>query len=126
MFKPDGYPSVSPYLIVADAEALLGFAATAFGAKVAFIHRTDAGRVGHAELRIDDSILMVGEAPGAAAAHIHLYVPDADATFASALAAGATPVQAVGEKGDGDRRGGVTDPSGTTWWISTQITPRAG
>lgn len=125
MFKPDGYPSLSPYLLVADADALIAFATAAFGASTTFTHRRDDGRIGHAELRIDDGILMLGEMPGGPAAHLHLYVADADATFARALTAGATETQAIAEKGDGDRRGGVTDPSGTTWWISTQISPRA-
>ncbi len=126
MFKPDGYSSLSAYLLVADADALIGFATAAFGARITFTHRRDTGRIGHAELRIDDSILMLGEMPDGPAGHLHLYVADVDATFARALAAGATVAQAIAEKGDGDRRGGVTDPSGTTWWISTQITPRAG
>ena len=54
-------------------------------------------------------------------AHVHLYVPDVEATWTRALAAGAEPVQAPEEKGDGDRRGGFRDAGGTTWWISTQV-----
>lgn len=126
MFKPDTYPSLSPYLIVADAQATLAFATSALGATITFLHRNDDGRIAHAECRIDDSILMVGEAAGGSGAHLHLYVPDADATFARALAAGATVTQPIEEKGDGDRRGGVTDPGGTTWWVATQITARNG
>ena len=55
------------------------------------------------------------------ASHVHLYVPDVDATWSRALVAGAMPVQAPQEKGDGDRRGGFRDAGGTTWWISTQV-----
>jgi PhnB protein len=122
-YKPEGYTSVAPYLIVADAEATLGFIARVFGAEPAFVHRED-GHVIHAEVRIDDTVVMCGQSPSAVPAHVHVYVADVDASFRRALEAGGTAVQQVGEKGDGDRRGGVSDPTGVTWWLSTQLTPR--
>lgn len=123
-YKPAGYTSVSPYLIVTDAEATLAFAARAFGAETLFVHRDAAGSVVHAEFRLDDSVVMCGQASEAASAHVHLYLPDVDAAFRRALDAGASVVQEPAEKGDGDRRGGVAGPSGTVWWLSTQVAPR--
>ena len=126
MYKPAGHTSLSPYLIVDDAGAALDFIMAVFGRGPSFVHRDDKGVIGHAEVRIDDSILMLGEMKGGATpAHIHLYVSDVDAVFARAQAAGGRVVQEPVEKGDGDRRGGITDPAGITWWLSTQITPRA-
>jgi PhnB protein len=120
-YKPDGHSTVSPYLIIADAEAALAFIKAVFGVEPTMMHRTAKGNVGHCEIRIEDSILMLGEMPGAAGVNLHVYVADVDAAFARALAAGGTEVQAVAEKGDGDRRGGVRDPSGTTWWLATHL-----
>ena len=125
-YKPDGYTSLSPYLIVADAEATLRFAREVLGADPLFIHRGPDGAIAHAEARIDDAILMVGQASGGGEVHLHLYVTDVDETYRRALEAGATVVAEIAEKGDGDRRGGVRDPGGTVWWLSTQITPRNG
>ncbi len=124
-YKPAGHTSVAPYLIVSDAEALLGFIRTVFGAAPIFLHRRDDGAITHAEVRIDDTIVMCGQAEGAAAAHVHVYLPDVDAAFARALDAGGREVQPVAVQEDGDRRGGVIDPTGTTWWLSTAITPHA-
>ena len=89
---PDGYHTVSPYLIAEDAGQLLEFMQKAFGAKETFRMEMPDGSVGHAEVRIGDSVVMVGGAGGAwpaVPAAIHLYVPDVDATYQAALAAGA-------------------------------------
>ena len=123
-YKPAGYTSAAPYLVVADAEALLGFLRAVFGAEPLFLYRRDDGSIAHAEVRIDDTVVMCGQAEGVPPAHVHVYLADVDAAFARALAAGGSEVQPVAEKGDGDRRGGVADPSGTVWWLSTQISPR--
>lgn len=119
--KPDGYNDASPYLIVADAAAVLAFLAATFDAPPLRVIRRADGTIMHAEARVGDTVIMMGEAAGGAPAHIHVYVPDADATIARALSAGATLVEAAADKGDGDRRGGVTAPDGTTWWIATEI-----
>jgi uncharacterized glyoxalase superfamily protein PhnB len=116
-YKPEGYTSLSPYLVVDDAEATLAFAEAAFGAERLRAFRGDAGQIVHAELRVDDTVVMVGQMPGGPDANLHLYVPDPDATAARALEAGGTLVEAVQDQPDGDRRGGVRDPNGTTWWI---------
>ncbi|UOM35542.1 glyoxalase/bleomycin resistance/extradiol dioxygenase family protein [Acuticoccus sp. I52.16.1] len=124
-FKPDGYTSVAPYLIVADAEATLSFLERALGARRRRIFEREDGSVMHAEVLVDDTVVMLGEMPESQPAHVHVYVADVDAAFARALAAGGTSAQPPAEKGDGDRRGGVVDPNGITWWLSTQLAPDA-
>jgi uncharacterized glyoxalase superfamily protein PhnB len=123
-YKPEGYTSVAPYLIVPDATLLLDFVARVFSSEPVLVVRSEHGGIRHAEFRIDDTIVMCGEASGAPASNVHVYVDDVDAAFARALEAGGTEVEPLREKGDGDRRGGIADPSGTVWWLSTQITPR--
>jgi uncharacterized glyoxalase superfamily protein PhnB len=122
--KPEGYTSVSPYLIVAGAERTIQFLKDVFDA-VELRRFPDAeGKLMHAEVRIDDSVVMLGDsAPSwpAMTAHVHVYVKDVDATYRRALAAGATGVQEPVKKSDEDKRGGVKDASGTTWWISTRM-----
>ena len=121
--KPAGYPSVAPYLVVSSARATLDFLAAAFDAVELRRFDGEGGRVAHAEVRLDDAVIMLADgAPGwdPAPAHVHVYVPDVDATYRRALAAGAESVQEPARKGDEDRRGGVRDAGGTTWWIATR------
>jgi PhnB protein len=123
-YKPEGYPTVSPYLVVTDADATINFLTTAFAARELRRIPGNAGRVAHAEVRLGDSVVMLADgAPGwpPMAAHVHVYVPDVDATYQHALAAGAEAVQEPVQKADEDKRGGVKDPGGTTWWISTRV-----
>lgn len=123
-WKPEGYTSVAPYLVVDGAQRTIEFLVAVFDAEPLRMHPVGEGRLGHAEVRIDDTVLMLADAADglpAIASHVHLYVPDVDATWTRALAVGAEPVQAPEEKGDGDRRGGFRDAGGTTWWISTQV-----
>lgn len=119
-YKPDGYTSASPYLLVRSARATIDFAKAVFGADELRTFPHPDGGVMHAEIRIDDTVIMMGEAGQGETAHIHVYVPDAQRTFAAALATGASVVQEVSDKGDGDLRGGVSDPNGIVWWIATQ------
>lgn len=121
-WKPASYPSVSPYLICEDGDALIDFMQSAFGGSVQRRFNRPDGSLMHAEIRIDDSIVMVGGgATGVphAAVHVHLYVEDAAAVFARAVAAGASVVREP-TRADEDLRGGVQDRWGTTWWIATQ------
>lgn len=123
-YKPSGYTSLAPYLIVDGANRAIEFLVHVFDAEP--LRRVDdpAGKVMHAEVRIDDTVLMIAdsfEGWPAIAAHVHLYVPDVDATYPRALAAGAASVQVPVQKGDVDKRGGVRDAGGTTWWIATQV-----
>ena len=123
-WKPKGYTSASPYLIVSDAKATMEFLRAVFDAVPLRIIPRDDGKLRHAEARIDDTVVMFAdEVEGWPAMHgyVHIYVRDVDATYQKALAAGGTSVAAPVQKDDADKRGGVQDPGGTTWWIATQI-----
>jgi uncharacterized glyoxalase superfamily protein PhnB len=121
---PEGQRTVTPYLTVRDAEALLSFVQRAFGAELVHCYRGSDGKINHADVRLGDSQLMIGgggpDAPPSAAM-VHLYLPDCDAAYQRALAAGATSVRAPVLQLYGDRTGGVRDPSGTTWWLATNV-----
>ena len=123
-FKPDGYNSASPYLVVTDAAATIRFLQQVFDASLLRSFPDEQGRLLHAEVRIDDTVVMIADSAPSwppMSSHVHVYVRDVDATYAKALAAGAESVQAPVRKQDEDKRGGVTDRGGTTWWISTQV-----
>jgi PhnB protein len=121
---PEGYRTVTPYLVISGVAELIDFLKQAFDAKE--IHRMARpdGKIMHAEVKIGDSVIMMGEASGASApmpAMIHLYVEDADATYRRALEAGATSVRELADQFYGDRTGGVKDRFGNQWWIATHI-----
>ena len=123
-FKSPGYSTVSPYLITSDAAATIRFLERVLGGKLLRSFPDDEGRLRHAEVRIDDTVVMLADsAPGwpPVPAYVHVYVEDVDTTYSRALAEGAVSVQAPVQKGDEDKRGGVKDPGGTTWWIATRI-----
>lgn len=120
--KPDGYTDLAPYLLVRDAGAVLEFCEAVFGAERLRVIPDGGGGILHAECRVGDTVLMMGEAEGPPAT-LHLYLPDPDAAFERALAAGAEVIQPMMEKGDGDRRGGVRAPDGTAWFVSRQLAP---
>ncbi len=123
-FKPDGYTSAAAYLVVNDARALITFLEKTFGAVPLRRYERPDGGVMHAEVRIDDTVVMLAEGNTQWPAypfHLHVYVPDVDDVYRRALAAGGVAVQEPARKdGDPDRRGGVKDPSGNTWWVATQ------
>jgi PhnB protein len=119
---PEGYHTVTPYLIVEGAAHLIDFMKEAFGAEEGERMLRANGTIGHAEVRIGDSVLMISDAnaqwvPMPAA--IYLYVPDTDATFRSAIQAGATSVMEPADQFYGDRNAGVRDIAGNVWWIGT-------
>jgi uncharacterized glyoxalase superfamily protein PhnB len=126
---PDGYGTVTPWIVTRDAARLLGFVAAAFDAtELARIVGED-GTIGHAEVRIGDSVVMLfdgrPEWPDTPA-FLRLYVEDGDAVFRRALAAGATAVTEMTELFWGDRVGRVRDPLGNVWWIQQrgpELTP---
>jgi len=123
-YKPEGYNSVSPYLIVDGAARTIEFLRKAFDAVEIRCFPDAAGRIMHAEVRIDDTVVMIADgAEGwpALPTHVHVYVRDVDATFQRALAAGAESVQEPVKKQDADKRGGIKDAGGTTWWIGTKV-----
>jgi len=122
--KPDGYHSVTPYLVVDGAARLIDFLQQTFDAKEVERFAAPGNRVGHAELRIGDSLVMLGDAHGehkAMQAMLYVYVEDVDATFQRAVAAGGTSVQPPTDHFYGDRSGGVKDPCGNVWYIATHI-----
>jgi len=124
-YKPEGYPTVSPYLIAAGAQAVIDFLKKAFGARELRRYDMPDGSIMHAEVRIGDTVVMIGDAGEhwpAVPAHVHVYVDSVDETYRRALDAGGVSVQLPQQKGqDPDRRGGVKDPAGNTWWIATQV-----
>lgn len=126
-WKPEGYTSLSPYLITRNAEAVIRFLEAVLGAERLRRFEMPDGSIMHAEVRIDDTVVMMGEAGDAWPAvpsHLHVYVPDVDRTYALALENGGDEVQAPAQReGDADRRGGVMDPGGNTWWFATQLEP---
>lgn len=122
---PDGYHTISPYLVVDGAEKIISFMKEAFGAQV--VHeptmRPD-GKIMHAELRIGDSMIMIADSSERAKATsvtLYLYVPNVDAVYQKALKAGATSLMEPADQFYGDRSGGVTDPAGNRWFIGTHI-----
>jgi uncharacterized glyoxalase superfamily protein PhnB len=122
--KPSGYNSVAPYLVVDGADDTIAFLAQVFGAVELRRFPAPDGKLLHAEVRIDDSVVMLADGSAAwppIAANVHVYVPEVDATYRKALAAGATSVQEPVQNGDEDKRGGVRDAGGTTWWIATRV-----
>lgn len=123
-YRPDGYTAVSPYLIVDGATKTIEFLTQVFGAVELRRFPAEDGRIIHAELRIEDTVLMVADSAQGwppVPSHVHVYVPDVDSTFRRALDAGGEAVRQPEKKEDEDRRGGVKDPGGTTWWIATRV-----
>jgi uncharacterized glyoxalase superfamily protein PhnB len=115
-----GYPSIIPYMLVADAPAFIGFLEAAFGAQARFQVPTETGGVMHGEIALGDGLIMISDAGEPwAPAHLCHYVPDADAAYAQALAAGAVSIAPPETKEYGQRIAGIKDPAGNTWWICT-------
>jgi len=129
---PDGHPAVSPYLIVNGAAGALAFYGKAFGATERFRHSGPDGRIGHAEITIGDSVIMLADehpeigargpkAYGGSAVMLHVYVEDVDAIARQAIAAGAKVVRPVQDQFYGDRSGSFEDPFGHVWHVATHI-----
>ncbi len=129
---PDGYHAVTPYLVVDAAAKAIEFYTKVFGATELYRLSGAGGKVGHCELKIGDSHVMVADehpevgargpkALGGSPVSLLLYVPDVDATVALAVASGAKLDRAVEDKFWGDRAGTLTDPFGHTWTLATHI-----
>ncbi|CRI57391.1 VOC family protein [Pseudomonas sp. CCOS 191] len=128
---PEGQRSLTPYLGIKDAAKAIEFYKKAFGAVEVFRLEDPQGRVGHAELKIGDSSLMLGDPcdmpntlkPSQTIEHpavgLHLYVVDCDKIYAQAIAAGAKPMSEVKDQFYGDRSGTLKDPFNNMWFIST-------
>jgi uncharacterized glyoxalase superfamily protein PhnB len=123
-WKPDEYVSVSPYLVVDGAADTIEFLVRALDAVEIRRFATPDGKIMHAEVRIDDSVVMLADGGPhwpPMPAYVHVYVADVDATYHRALEAGGTSVQEPVKKDDPDRRAGVKDAGGTTWWMATKV-----
>ena len=129
---PEGYHTVTPYLIFQGASAAIDFLKAAFGATEIVRHATEERGIIHAEVRIGDSpIMLADEAPamnakspkayGGSPVSLMVYVEDVDASFGRAVAAGAKVLRPVTDEAHGDRMGGVEDPFGYSWWIASRI-----
>ena len=117
---PAGHNAVSPYLVVADPLRLIGFLEKVFGAQRLVVDAMPGGGT-HAEVRIADSIVMIGGGRAASPGMVHVYVPDVDACFERALAAGATAMRKPETMSYGDRISMVKDADGNVWAISTHV-----
>jgi PhnB protein len=121
---PEGYHTVTPYLVVREAAQLIDFMKQAFAATEIQRMTSPEGRIQHAEVKIGDSRVMIGEAGGPyepMQAMLHLYVEDTDAVYRRALQAGAVSLREPVDEAYGDRMSGVKDLAGNQWWIATHI-----
>jgi PhnB protein len=127
---PAGYHTITPYLIIQGAAQALEFYKKAFGATEVMRFPDPSGKIGHAEIKIGDSVIMLADeypemgfrspqALGGAGVSLLLYVEDVDARFKQALAAGAKEMRPVKDQFYGDRSGTLTDPFGHVWTIAT-------
>lgn len=130
--RPQGYHTVTPYMAVRDCVAAIDFYRRAFGAEKTMQLDMPDGKIAHAEIRIGDSTLMMSEeneawgnkspqSLGGSPMYLMIYVPDVDAAFQNAIAAGASEVRAVQDQFYGDRSGTLKDPFGFQWTLSTHI-----
>ena len=123
MYKPSHATSVSAYLLSAAARAQTDFIASVFDGEVVYLLEDTDGALRHCEIKVDDSIIMVGSTGGQMApqtSYLHVYVPNVDDTFARGLAAGGEAIVAPEQRpGEDDKRGGFKDPWGNSWWIAT-------
>lgn len=124
MYIPPGFGTVSPYLFADRAERLVEFLVDGLGGKETLRTAAPDGTIANSQVSIGTSTVMVSEAGGRfppSQASFYLYVEDADAAMARALAAGGKLVMEVGDMPYGDRQGGVEDPVGNIWWISQRL-----
>ena len=129
---PDGYHTVTPYLIIDGAAQAIDYYRIAFGASELLRMPDPQGRIAHAEIRIGDSVIMLADAHpamgyrgpralGGSSVSILLYLPDVDAVFQRAIDAGGKPLRPVADQFYGDRMGTLEDPFGHVWTIGTHI-----
>ena len=119
---PQGHNSVSPYLIVDDVAKLIEFTKRTFQAEELERRVGADGAISHAEVRIGDSVVMMGESRGRLppmVSSVHVYLADTDEAYRRALDAGATSISPPTDQPYGDRTAGVRDPLGNMWWIGT-------
>src|SRR6266446_7694862 len=121
---PEGYHTLTPFMMVKQADKLLDFIKTAFGATVESLHKSPDGHIMHADLQVGDSRLMLAEATDkypAMPTMIYLYTEDCDGTYQKAIQAGGTSLREPTTEFYGDRSCGIKDVSGNQWWIATHV-----
>ncbi len=129
---PEGYHAITPYLIIKDAAKAIDFYKQAFGATEIMRMPTPDGRIGHAELKIGDSVFMLADehpeinargpaSYGGTPVSLMLYIEDVDGVFKKAISAGAKEVKPLQNQFYGDRSGTLTDPFGHQWTIATHV-----
>lgn len=120
-YKPEGYHTVTPYLVTEKADEVVSFIKAAFDAKPkGEPMMTAEGKIGHAEFIIGDSIIMISNASDmhkAMPSMLYLYVPDVDGTYKKAMDAGATSMREPEDAFYGDRTAGLMDVAGNQWWL---------
>lgn len=124
MYVPPGFATVTPYFFVADAERFVTFLTAGLGGTETLRSLRPDGRIANCQVRIGSAMVMASEAGGAylpMPMACYLYVENADAAVARALAAGAQLDMAVADMPYGDRQGGVRDPHGNLWWLSQRL-----
>jgi PhnB protein len=129
---PDGYPRLTPYLIVDDGAAAVDFYSSILGAKERMRMAGPDGKIGHTELELGDSLIMLADehpevgalspkSVGGTPVSLHVYVEDADDVFERAIAAGSTSERPVEQQFYGDRLGSFEDPFGHKWNVATHV-----
>jgi uncharacterized glyoxalase superfamily protein PhnB len=123
-YKPKQYHAVTPYLTVNNAQRTIDFAKQVLGAELLFEMKGPDGSIAHAELKVDDSIIMTGQAGGPFAptpASLYIYVPDVDSTYQKAVKAGGKSEREPADQFYGDRVASVVDENGTRWSFGTHV-----
>ncbi|MFO1390056.1 VOC family protein [Cellvibrio sp.] len=123
-YVPDGHNSVSPYLLIENVEQEIEFLLKTFEATLLYKIDGPNNSIKHAEVKIDDSVIMLGERQNQGFSVIsstHIYVKSVDETYKRALASGATSVSEPKDQAYGDRSAGVKDAQGNFWWIGTHV-----
>ena len=121
---PNGFHTVTPFILVKGADRVIDFLQRAFGASEIYRLKHEDGSVWHSQIKIGDSMIMLGDVQDkqpSMASSIYLYLPDADTAYQNALKAGGTSIMPPEDQFYGDRSGGVRDPIGNMWWTGTHI-----
>jgi len=124
MYIPPGFTTVTPYLVVTDADSYLSFLVNAFAAEEVGLSRRENGTIANAQVQIGTSMLMLTQSDDflkASSSAFYLYVENADQAMQQALDCGAEMIMPVDDMSYGDRQGGVKDPEGNIWWISQRL-----
>ncbi|MFI0261962.1 VOC family protein [Streptomyces sp. NPDC017056] len=121
---PEGYTNVAPWVVTDDTGALLDFVAAAFGGQELARVAVEDGTIGHGEIRVGDTVVLAFDRRAdwpVMPALLRVYVPDADAAMAAAVAHGAQVVTEAADSAWGDRGGRVRDPFGNIWWVMSRV-----